>query len=172
MAIYLTIPTLKHIHKQLFLYFWNPNYKLCNLHTSPNFIFSFRIYNTFSYLLKFADFTSRELVFALPFFLHAISTVSRNITNVSFFSSLNKIDSFIHYHKFVRKDNAKNQSSVFIQQSCKGKRCGDKHCTTVSLIKVPSLDVVVNLVLEVHNMLFTARIYAANEWNVKCQSPY
>ena len=55
------------------------------------FIFSFRIYKMFSYLLSFANISSTESVFAFAFFSHAISNISRNISNVLFSTSLNRL---------------------------------------------------------------------------------
>ena len=64
---------------------------------AENFIFSFRIYKIFSSLLSFANFSSTEFVFAFAFFSHTISSISPNISNVSFSSSLNRLNAFSHY---------------------------------------------------------------------------
>ena len=81
---------------------------------AENFIFSFRIYKMFSYLLSFANFSSNEFVFAFAFFSHTISDISRNISNVPFSSSLNRLNAFSHYQNFVLIGNAQNLSSAFI----------------------------------------------------------
>ena len=64
---------------------------------AENFIFSFRIYKIFSSLLSFANFSSTEFVFAFALFSHTISSISPNISNVSFSSSLNRLNAFSHY---------------------------------------------------------------------------
>ena len=81
---------------------------------AENFIFNFRIYKIFSYLLSFANFSSTEFVFALAFSSHTISNISNNISNISFSSSLNRSNAFSHYKKFVLIGNAQNLSSGFI----------------------------------------------------------
>ena len=79
-----------------------------------NFIFNFRIYKIFSYLFRFPNFSSTEFVFAFAFFLHNISNISPNISNFSFSSSLNRLNAFSHYQKFVLFGNAQNLSPGFI----------------------------------------------------------
>ena len=81
---------------------------------AENFIFNFRIYKIFSYLLSFANFSSTKFVFAFAFFSHTISNISHNISNVLFSSSLNRLNAFSHYQKFVLFGNAQNLSSGFI----------------------------------------------------------
>ena len=81
---------------------------------AEKFIFNFRIYKTFSYMLSFLNFSSTEFLFAFAFFSHPISNISHNISNVSFSSSLNKLNTFSHYQKFVLINNAQNLSSGFI----------------------------------------------------------
>ena len=75
---------------------------------TENFIFNFRIYKIFSYLLSFANFTSTEFVFVFEFFSHTISNISRNISNVSLSSGLNRLNAFSHYQKFERIGNEQN----------------------------------------------------------------
>ena len=104
---------LKYTCKRLLLYFRNPNYKQCNLHTSQKLHFQFWIYKIFSYLLDFVDFSSTEFVFAFAFFLHTISNIS-HISNISFSSSLNRFNAFSHCQKFVLIGNAQDLSSGFI----------------------------------------------------------
>ena len=81
---------------------------------AENFIFSFRIYKIFSYLLSFANFSSTEFVFAFAFLSHTISNISRNSSNVSFSSTLNRLNAISHYQKFVHIGSAQNLSSSFI----------------------------------------------------------
>ena len=77
------------------------------------FIFSFRIYKRFSYLRSFSDFSSTEFVFVFAFFSHTISNFSRNISNVLFSSSLNRLNALSYYQTFVLISNAQNLSSGF-----------------------------------------------------------
>ena len=79
-----------------------------------NFIFNFRIYKIFSYLLSFLNFSSTEFVFAFAFFSHIISNISHNISNVSFSSSLNRLNAFSYYQKFVLINNTQSLNSGFI----------------------------------------------------------
>ena len=81
---------------------------------AENFIFNIRIYKIFSSLLSFADFSSTEFVFAFALFSHIISNISRNISNVSFSSSLKRFNVFSHSQKFVLINSAQNLSSGFI----------------------------------------------------------
>ena len=81
---------------------------------AENFIFNFRIYKIFSYLFTFANFSSTEFVFAFAFFSHTISNISRYICNVSFSSSLNRLNTFSHYQKFVLIGNVQNLDPCFI----------------------------------------------------------
>ena len=81
---------------------------------AENYIFNFRIYKIFSYLLSFANFSSTEFVFVFAFFSHTISNISRKISNVSLSRGLNRLKAFSHYQKFVLIDNAQNLSSGFI----------------------------------------------------------
>ena len=106
---------------------------------AENVIFNLRIYKIFYYLLSFANFT--KFLFAFAIFLHIISNISSNISNVSFSSSLNRLNVFIHYQKFVLE----NLSSGFFQQSC----------VVETNTAFPRLKVGVYLMLEVHNTLFT-----------------
>ena len=80
---------------------------------AENFIFNFRIYKTFSYLLDFANFSSTEFVFAFAFSSHNISNISQNISNVSF-SILNRLNAFSLCQKFILIGNAQNLTSGFI----------------------------------------------------------
>ena len=81
---------------------------------AENFIFNFRIWKKFSYMLSFLNFISTEFVLHFVFFLHTISNISHNISNVSFSSSLNRLNAFSHYQKSVLISNAQNLSSGFI----------------------------------------------------------
>ena len=81
---------------------------------AENFIFNFRIYKIFSYLLSFANFSSTEFGFVFAFFSHTIFNISLNIPNVSLSSGLNRLKAFSHYQKFVLIGNAQNLSSGFI----------------------------------------------------------
>ena len=40
-AKFLRTPILEYVRQGLLLYFWNPNYKQCNLHTNPKLHFQF-----------------------------------------------------------------------------------------------------------------------------------
>ena len=82
---------------------------------AENFSFNFKNFKTFSYLLCFANFRSTEFVFAFAFFSHTISTISHNISNVSFFSSLNRLNAFTYCQKFVLFGNTQNLSSGLIR---------------------------------------------------------
>ena len=112
-AKFLRTPILKYIFKRLLLYFWNSNYNNVIYILSENFIFSVRIYKIFFYLISFLNFSSTEFVLAFAFFWYTISNISHNISNVSFFSSLNRLNAFSHYQKFVLIRNAQNLSSDF-----------------------------------------------------------
>ena len=79
-----------------------------------NFIFSFRIYKIFSYLLSFANFSSTEFMFAFSFFSHTISKMSRNISNVLFSCCLKRLNAFSHYQNIALIGNTQNLSSGFI----------------------------------------------------------
>ena len=81
---------------------------------AENFIFNFRIYKIFSYLLSFANFSSTEFVFDSAFFSHTICNIPNSIYNVSFSSSLNRLNTFSHYQKLALIANAQNLSSGFI----------------------------------------------------------
>ena len=81
---------------------------------TENFIFSFRIYKIFSFPFRFANFSSPEFVFAFAFSSHTISNISPNISNFSFSRSLNRLNAFSYYQKFVLNGNAQNLSSDFI----------------------------------------------------------
>ena len=74
---------------------------------AENFIFNFRIYKIFSYLLSFGN--STEFMFAFTSFSRLL-----NISNAFFSSSLNRLSTLILYPKFVSIGNAYNLSSVFI----------------------------------------------------------
>ena len=76
-----------------------------------NLFFNFRIYKIFSYLLCFVKFSSTKFPFA--FFSHTISNISRNISNVSFSSSLKILNTFSD-QKFALIGNAQDLSSGFI----------------------------------------------------------
>ena len=65
---------------------------------AKNFIFNFRIYKIFSYLLSFR---STEFPFAFAFFLHTISNISCYNPNTLFSCSLNRLNAFSHYQKLV-----------------------------------------------------------------------
>ena len=112
-----------------------------------NFIFNFNIYKTFSYLLGFANFSSIKFVFAFAFFSYTISNISHNISNVSFSSSLKRLNAFSHCQKFVLISDAQKVQALF--------RDKDKHCTTASLIKVPPLKVNVHVIY---------RFYLSSKW--------
>ena len=72
-----------------------------------NFIFNFRIYKIFSYLLSFANFSSTEFMFAFSFFSHTIS-------NVLFSCCLKRLNAFSHYQNIALIGNTQNLSSGFI----------------------------------------------------------
>ena len=76
---------------------------------AENFIFNFRIYKIFSYLLSFGNFSSTKFMFAFTSFSRLL-----NISNAFFSSSLNRLSALILYPKFVSIGNAYNLSSVFI----------------------------------------------------------
>ena len=78
-----------------------------------NFIFNFRIYKIF-YQLSFLNFSSTEFVLAFTFFSHRISNISHNISDISLPSSLNRLNTFGHYQKFVLISNVQSLSSGFI----------------------------------------------------------
>ena len=111
---FLRSPILKYISKRLLLYFWKMYFNNIIYIVAENFIFNFRIYKIFFYLLSFGNFSSTKFVFALAFFARTISNISHNISNVSFSSSLNRLNAFRHYQKFVLISNAQNLSSGFI----------------------------------------------------------
>ena len=94
-----------------------------------NFIFNFRIYQIFSYLLSFANFSSTEFMFAFSFFSHTISKISRNISNVLFSCCLKRLNAFSHYQNIALIGNTQNLSSGFIYQSCVVAR--HKHSTLI-----------------------------------------
>ena len=121
--------------------------QITNYILPENFIFNFRIYKIFYYLLKFLNFSSTEFVLAFIFFSHSILNISHNISNVSFSSSLNTLNAFSHYQKFYT--SAMHRTWVLALF-----RDRDKRCTTASLIKVPPLKVDVYLILDVHCTLF------------------
>ena len=98
---------------------------------TENFIFSFSICKIFSY----EQVSSAELVFPFAFFSHVISNISRNISNVSFSSSLNRLNALSHYQKFLLIGF--NKFRLYLAKLCSR----DKHCTTASLIKVSPLKV-------------------------------
>ena len=81
---------------------------------AKNFIFSFKIYKIFSYLISFENFSSTKFLFAFALFSHTISNVSRSISNVSLSSNLNRLNASSCYQKFVLIGNAQNRSSGFI----------------------------------------------------------
>ena len=84
---------------------------------TENFIFSFRIYKIFSYLLSFANFNFTKFVFAFAFFSHTISNISPNISNVSFSCSLNRLNAFTHYQKFLLIGNAQNRVQALFSKA-------------------------------------------------------
>ena len=127
-AKFLRTPSLKCICERLFCISEIEARNYVIYIQAENFIVSFSLCKTFFYLLT--------LVFASAFFSHTISNISRNISNHLFSSSLNRLNAFSHYHKFVLFYNTQNLSTGFIQQSCR-----DKHCNTALLIKVTSLKV-------------------------------
>ena len=76
---------------------------------AENFIFNFRIYKIFFYLLSFGNFSSTEFMLTFTSFSRLV-----NISNASFSSSLNRLSTLSLYPKFVPIGNAYNLSSVFI----------------------------------------------------------
>ena len=70
---------------------------------AKNFVFSFMVYKILSYLLSFENFSSTKRLSCLL-----------NIANVSFSSSLNRLNALSPYQKFVHFDNAYNLSPRFI----------------------------------------------------------
>ena len=111
-AKFSTGPILKYICKRLLLF---SEIKTTNnvIYTlAESFIFNFRIYKKFSYLVSFANFRFTEIVFL---FLNTIFNISHNnISNVSFYKSLNRWNAFSHYQKFVPIVNAQNLIPGFI----------------------------------------------------------
>ena len=104
---------------------------------AENFIFHFKIYKIFSYLLSFANFSyllsSTEFVFAFAFFSHTISDISRNIANVSFSSSLNRLNAFSLIKILYTSACAESEFRLYLKQGCRDKHCIDKQCTTAWL---------------------------------------
>ena len=112
--------TLRNFKEHIF---WrtSSNYCFCiskiqtrNYILPKNLIFNFRIHKIFSYLPSCLDFRSTEFVLAFAFFSHPILNISPNISNVLFSSSLNRLNAFSHYQKFVLISNAQNLSPGFI----------------------------------------------------------
>ena len=79
---------------------------------AENVDFNFSIYKNFSYLLSFANSSSTKFMSAFASFLIL------NIFNVSFYSSLNRLNAVSPYQKCVQTGDAQNLGSGFIQQSC------------------------------------------------------
>ena len=113
-----------------------------------NFLFNYRIYKTFSYLLSFANFCPTEFVFPFVSFSH----------NKHFQCFL------LQQPKQIKPFRLKSLQKICTHRKCPepkfrlylAKLCSrDKHWTTASLIKVSPLKVDVYLMLEIHNTLFT-----------------
>ena len=97
---------------------------------------------------------------AFAFFSHPISNISHNISNVSFSSSLNRLNAFSHYQKIcTHQQCAEPEFRLHLEIEINTAPHKDKHCTTASLVKVPPLKLGVYLIIRVHYTLFTDPTY-------------
>ena len=75
---------------------------------AETFDFNFRIYKIFCYLLSFENFGSTKFISAFASFSNT------KYFDVSFSSSLNRLNALSPYQKVVQIDNAQNLGSGFI----------------------------------------------------------
>ena len=121
--------------------------------------FTYQLKTSFS-ILGFTNYfviSSSALQTLLPTNICLILGLSciLNISNISFFTRLSRLNALSIYQKFVSIDNVQNVSSGFTKQSYVVKRNTERIITS----KILLLKVRVYLILEVHN---TYRFYLSN----------